>query len=246
MNIVVEKLSPDNGTKDHKKPQMSSRNSSGKRRRFIDLSHSVENGMITYKGLPPPVIADYRSRSASREYYSNGVEFHIGRIEMVGNTGTYLDAPFHRYDGGKDLSELPLESIADVPGIRITPGPESSIDVKSFQGRDLADKAVLVQTGWSKQWLSESYFANHPFLTARAAEFLVKSGVALVGIDSVNIDDINDKSRPVHSILLAANIPIVEHLTNLAELPDEGFQFFAVPAPIRAFGSFPVRAFAGV
>jgi arylformamidase len=232
--------------KNRKKPQVGAQMSSSKGKRFIDLSHSVKNGMVTYKGLPPPVIDEYRSRSASREYYSNGVEFHIGRIEMVGNTGTYLDSPFHRYADGKDLSELPLESIADLPGIRITSGPESSIDVKSFQGRDLANKAVLVHTGWSNQWLSESYFKNHPFLTARAAEFLVKSGVALVGIDSVNIDDMNDKSRPVHSILLEANIPIVEHLTNLAELPNEGFQFFAVPAPVKSFGSFPVRAFATV
>jgi arylformamidase len=215
-----------------------------KQKRFIDLSHAVENGLLTYKGLPPPVVSDYRSRVDSRAYYADGIEFHIGKIEMVGNTGTYIDAPFHRYAEGKDLSELPLASIADLPGIRMTSGPHSCIDVECFQGHELRNKAVLVHTGWSRHWLSSSYFENHPFLTAKAAEFLVKSGVALVGIDSVNIDDINDKARPVHSILLKANIPIVEHLTNLAEAPAEGFQFFAVPVPVKAFGSFPVRAFA--
>ena len=227
-----------------KSKPMGPQNPPNKQKRFIDLSHTVENGLLTYKGLPPPVVTDYRSRSASRAYYADGIEFHIGKIEMVGNTGTYIDAPFHRYADGKDLSELPLASIADLQGIRITSGPDSHVDVDCFQGHDLKNKAVLVHTGWSRHWSSNNYFENHPFLTAEAAGFLVKSGVSLVGIDSVNIDDINDKARPVHSILLEANIPIVEHLTNLSEAPAEGFQFFAVPVPVKAFGSFPVRAFA--
>jgi kynurenine formamidase len=211
---------------------------------MIDLSHAVENGMITYKGLPPPVIADHRSRIDSRDYYARGVEFHIGKIEMVGNTGTYIDAPFHRYPDGKDLSQLPLESIANIPGIRISTGSEVAIGIEHFDGFDLLRKAVLVHSGWSRHWLSNAYFENNPFITAEAAEFLVKNGVALVGIDSVNIDDMNDRARPVHSILLQAEIPVVEHLTNLEALPSEGFEFFAVPAPIKEFGSFPVRAFA--
>ena len=213
-------------------------------KRFIDLGHTVEHGMITYKGMPAPVISDYRSREASREYFAEGTEFHIGRIEMVANTGTYIDAPFHRFAGGKDLSELPLESIADVPGICLSTGPNRSIDAEVFAGKDLAGKAVLVHTGWSRHWLTESYFEDPPFLTQKAAELLVKSKVALVGIDSMNIDDIHDKARPVHTVLLKANIPIVEHLTNLGAVPGEGFRFFAVPVKVRAFGSFPVRAFA--
>jgi len=213
-------------------------------KRFVDLGHTVEHGMITYKGMPGPVISDYRSREASREYFAEGTEFHIGRIEMVANTGTYIDAPFHRFAGGKDLSELPLESIADVPGVCISTGSTRSIDAEVFAGKDLAGKAVLVHTGWSRHWLTGSYFEDPPFITQKAAEFLVKSKAALVGIDSMNIDDIHDKARPVHTVLLKASIPIVEHLTNLGAVPGEGFRFFAVPVKVKSFGSFPVRAFA--
>jgi arylformamidase len=210
----------------------------------VDLSHTVEHGLLTYKGLPTPVISDYRSRAASREHYAVGTEFQIGKIEMVGNTGTYIDAPFHRFPDGKDLSELPLESLAALPGVRVTADAQSVIDVDSFQGKDLRGKAVLVHTGWSRHWLTNHYFDGCPFLTQRAAEFLVKSGAILVGIDSLNIDDVNDKTRPVHTSLLGANIPIVEHLTNLDAIPDEGFRFFAVPVKVKSFGNFPVRAFA--
>jgi len=212
--------------------------------RFIDVAHRIEHGMITYKGMPGPTISDYRSREASRDYYVSGTEFHIGRIEMVANTGTYIDAPFHRFADGKDLSELPLESLADIPGIRISTGSNRAIDAEFFTGRDLAGKAVLVHTGWSRHWLTERYFEDPPFLTQKAAEFLVESKVALVGIDSMNIDDINDNARPVHTTFLKANTPIVEHLTNLEEVPEKGFRFFAVPVKIKSFGSFPVRAFA--
>lgn len=212
--------------------------------RFIDVAHKIEHGMITYKGMPGPIISDYRSREASREHYAPGIEFHIGKIEMVANTGTYIDAPFHRYANGKDLSELPLESLADIPGVRIRADSNRAIDTETFAGKELAGKAVLVHTGWSRHWLTQKYFEDPPFLTQKAAEFLVKSKVALVGIDSMNIDDIHDKARPVHSAFLKANIPIVEHLTNLEEVPDERFRFFAVPVKIKSFGSFPVRAFA--
>jgi arylformamidase len=218
--------------------------SSAPARRFIDVSHTVENGMVTYQGMPGPVIADYRSRESSRQFYAPGTEFHIGRIDMVANTGTYVDAPFHRFSGGIDLSELPLASLADLPGTRITADQHPLVDMDSFEGRDLSGKAVLVHTGWSRYWLTERYFSDPPFLTRKAAEFLAQSNVALVGIDSMNIDDINDKSRPVHTVLLQANIPIVEHLTNLGEVPAEDFRFFAVPVKVKSFGSFPVRAFA--
>lgn len=213
-------------------------------KRFVDLSHTIEDGMITYKGLPGPVISDYRSREESRNYYAAGTEFHIGKIEMVANTGTYLDAPFHRFAEGKDLAELPLESLADICGVRLSAGTNRRIDTDLFAGKDLAGKAVLVHTGWSKHWLTEKYSTDPPFLTRSAAETLVKTGAVLVGIDSMNIDDVHDASRPVHTLLLEANIPVVEHLTNLELLPETGFQFFAPPPKIKAFGSFPVRAFA--
>jgi arylformamidase len=213
-------------------------------KQFIDLGHTVEHGMITYKGMPGPVISDYRSRESSRDYYADGTEFHIGRIEMVANTGTYIDAPFHRFAAGKDLSQLPLQSLADLPGVRITTGDRRSVDVNAFSGQNVTSKAVLVHTGWSRYWRTEKYFEDPPFVTAEAAEFLVRERVALVGIDSMNIDDIHDKSRPVHTALLKAEIPVVEHLTGLGELPEIGFRFFAVPVKLKSFGSFPVRAFA--
>ena len=236
--------SPANIALKYKNPKAMRAQFTGKRSIFIDLSHPVEHGLVTYKGLPPPAITAYMTREESRQHYAHGTEFHIGKIEMVGNTGTYIDSPFHRYADGKDLSELPLESIADLPGIRITGSSDLPNDVGLFEGKDLASKAVLIHTGWSRHWRTEKYFDNPPFLTRKSAEFLAKSKVALVGIDSMNIDDIHDKSRPVHSVLLEANIPIVEHLANLEDLPAQGFQFFAVPVKVKSFGTFPIRAFA--
>ncbi len=190
-------------------------------KKLIDLSHTVEDGMITYKNLPAPIICDFLSREASKEYYAEGTTFHVGKIEMVANTGTYIDSPFHRYADGKDLSQLALESIADLEGLvfRATSG-EQAIGPELFSSADLKGKAVLVHTGWAKHWGSEQYFEGHPFLTAEAAELLKSSGVILVGIDSLNIDDISNGHRPVHSILLAADIPIVEHMRHLEKLPD--------------------------
>lgn len=213
--------------------------------RLVDLSHTVEHGLCTYKGLPAPVIQDFWAREASAEHYAAGTSFHIARIKMVGNTGTYVDAPFHRYAEGKDLAELPLESLADLAGVTIqattgvpTIGPEL------FSEHDLHGKAVLVHTGWARHWGTEAYFDGHPFLTRDAAQLLADSGAALVGIDSLNIDDTTDPHRPVHSILLAAEIPIVEHLCHLEALPESGYRFHAVPVKVRGFGSFPVRAYA--
>lgn len=212
-------------------------------RRLIDLSHSIEHGMITYKGLPAPIIGDHMSREQSRSKYAAGTEFHIGKIEMVANTGTYLDSPFHRYADGHDLSEVALESIADLDGV-VVRTHERSTNAAAFQNLSLEGRAVLVHTGWDVHWRTEQYSSGHPFLSEDAAQFLADSKVALVGIDSFNIDSIEDGRRPVHSILLAANIPIVEHLCGLGQLPDSGFTFFAVPAKVERFGSFPVRAFA--
>jgi kynurenine formamidase len=212
---------------------------------LIDVSHPVEEALITYKGLPAPLICDYLSREDSRKHYAPGTEFHIGKIEMVANTGTYVDSPFHRYADGKDLSQLPLSSLANLDGVVVRKKQQArAIDKNAFGGVDVRGKAVLIQTGWDEHWKTDRYFQGHPFLTKEAAEHLVRSGATLVGIDSLNIDSTDDPARPVHSILLGADIPIVEHLCNLGSLPDAGFRFFAVPVMIRKFGSFPVRAFA--
>jgi arylformamidase len=211
---------------------------------LIDLSHEIEAGMITYRGLPGPVISDHLSRADSRKNYAPGVEFFIGRIDMVANTGTYLDSPFHRYVDGIDLAGLPLTSLCNVDGIVIRANhSERTIDASLFQKHSIQNKAVLVHTGWDRHWRTDQYAEGHPFLTKAAAELLTNSGAIVVGIDSFNIDDTQDLNRPVHSILLAAKIPIVEHLCNLANLPDQGFRFFAVPPKVKGLGTFPVRAF---
>jgi kynurenine formamidase len=203
--------------------------------------------MITYKGLPAPIICDYLTREASKAHYAEGTTFHIGKIEMVANTGTYIDAPFHRYEEGKDLAELPLTSLANLPGIVFhAPANACSISRDLFARHDMKGKAVLIHTGWSKHWRTDQYFEGHPFLTRAAAEYLRDARPALVGIDSYNIDDITDGTRPAHSILLGAEIPIVEHLCNLDQMPDHGFVFYAVPVKVKAFGTFPVRAFARI
>jgi kynurenine formamidase len=212
--------------------------------KLIDLSHVVEDGLITYKGLPAPIICDYLSREASREIYAPGTEFHIGKIEMVANTGTYLDSPFHRYADGREWSELPLRSLANLDPVVIRATDRTEIDADLFEGVALNGKAVLVHTGWSEHWKTDQYFNGHPYLTAKAANLLRDAGAVLVGIDSLNIDSTADMSRPVHTTLLAAEIPIVEHMTNLDALPVGDFRFFAVPVKVKDFGTFPVRAFA--
>jgi arylformamidase len=216
--------------------------------RYVDLSHTIENGLITYKGLPAAVICDYLSREDSRKFYEAGTEFQIGKIEMVSNTGTYLDCPFHRYENGKDLSQIELERFTDLEAlvIRADFRETKAIDASFFKGREIWGKAVLVNTNWDEHWSTDAYFENHPFLTADAAEYLAKSGARLVGIDSHNIDDISKNSRPVHSILLKEEILIVEHLCNLRGLPAEGFTFTAVPPKFKGVGTFPVRAFAKI
>jgi len=221
--------------------------SATKSKRLIDVSHTVEHGMVTYKGMPGPVITDYRSRESSKEFYAPGTEFHIGKIEMVANTGTYLDSPFHRYADGVDLAALDLYSLANVDGVVVTflDVGKREIDESVVRGLDVKGKAVLFQTNWDLHWCTEQYWSgNHPFLSAAAAQHLAGSGAALVGIDSYNIDNTEGGSRPAHSILLRHNIPIVEHLCGLRDLPEEGFRFFAVPVKVRNFGTFPVRAFA--
>jgi kynurenine formamidase len=213
--------------------------------RLVDLSHDIEAGMITYAGLPAPLVSEFLSREASASKYSAGTTFSIGRVEMVANTGTYIDAPFHRFEQGVDVAALPLEKLADLPGIVVDASAAGrAIGDELFDGIDLAGVAVLVRTGWSRHWRTPAYFEEHPYLTRASAERLVAGRPALVGIDSLNIDDTGDGSRPAHTLLLQAEIPIVEHLTNLDRLPAGGFRFHCVPAPFRGLGSFPVRAYA--
>jgi arylformamidase len=215
-------------------------------RRLVDVSHRIVHGMVTYPGLPGPEIADHLTRDAAEQSYGPGVRFHIGRISMIANTGTYLDSPFHRFDGGVDLAGLPLEKLAALDGVlvRLSGSRTRSIDVAELVPYEVAGRAVLLHTGWDRHWGTPAYGVDAPFLTAAATRWLVEQGAALVGIDSVNIDDVADRARPAHTGLLAAGIPIVEHLCRLSELPPTGFAFHAAPPAIEHFGTFPVRAYA--
>jgi len=214
--------------------------------RLVDLSHVIEEGMTTYKGLPGPHLCDFWSREQSAANYDDGSSFQIGRIDMVANTGTYVDAPFHRFADGDDLSELALDSLANLEGlvIRCPYQDGLAIDAAAIDRIDVSGKAVIFATGWDRHWRTEAYQTGHPFLTAAAAGRLAEKAAAFVGIDSHNIDDTAVRARPVHTILLKAGIPIGEHLTNLAAVPDSGFRFSAVPPKVKGMGTFPVRAYA--
>jgi arylformamidase len=214
---------------------------------YVDLSHTLYEGLVTYKGIPGPIICDFLSREASRTLYEEGTEFHIPRIDMVANSGTYIDCPFHRYANGKDLSEVGLDRFANLPAVvvRAPYGNQLDVGLDKFHGEDVAGKAVLIHTGWSEHWNTPAYLNDHPFLTREAASYLRDQGAYLVGIDSHNIDDTRSRnSRPVHTILLKNDILIVEHLTGLEQLPDDKFLFSAIPPKVRGMGTFPVRAFA--
>ena len=217
-------------------------------RRFVDLSHPIVEGMTTYPGLPVPEIRPHLTREASSAHYAPGVTFAIDVITMCGNTGTYVDSPFHRLADGKDLGELPLERLVDVPAVRVdvTGSGSRAIDARALLPYELAGRAVLVNTGHDRHWGTEAYGHNNPFLTKDGVDLLVEAGAAIVGIDSLNIDDPADPWRPAHSGLLGAGIPICEHLTNLAAIPVEGAWFSAIPAPVRGTGTFPVRAVATI
>jgi arylformamidase len=213
-------------------------------RELVDLSHVVQDGLVTYPGLPAPRITEYLSLADSRAHYAPGTEFRIGRIDLVGNTGTYLDTPSHRYADGHDLADLPLSRVADLPGICVAV-PHATVGPESFDDIDVTGRAVLVATGWDRHWSTQEYgAADHPHLTAAAADVLASRGAVLVGIDSVNIDDTRTGERPVHTTLLAAEVPVVEHLTGLLPLAGTEFRFFAVPVKVRGMATFPVRAFA--
>jgi arylformamidase len=211
---------------------------------LVDLSHPLEPGMPAYPGLPIPKFHTFLSHedAARNHKYAEGTTFQIASYELGGNTGTYVDAPFHRHPAGADLADVPLPHLADLPGILI-PVRNAEIGYESFAGVDVKGKAVLVHTNWSERWGGD-YFRSGPFLAASACEALVRGGAILVGIDCANIDDMNDLARPAHTILLKANIPVVEHLRGLDQLRGKQFRFFAVPPAICGGTSFPVRAFA--
>jgi kynurenine formamidase len=223
-------------------------------RHVVDLAHEITDGMVTYPGIPAPTLGSHLSFDESAGHYAPGTEFSIGMITLATNTGTYLDTPAHRYRGGDDLAALPLDRMADLDGLvlRVAGGP-TAIDVAALTGAgagpdgiDVAGRAVLVETGHARHWGTDAYFTDHPYLTAEVADWLVDRGAALVGIDSLNIDGTGTGERPVHSRLLAAGIPVVEHLTGLDRLPDEGFRFTAAPPKVAGLGTFTVRAFAVV
>ena len=221
------------------------------RRRVVDLSHPIDAAIPMFPGLPAPEIAEHLSREASRALYAGGTEFVIHRYTLIGNSGTYLDAPFHRYADGADLATLPLERMVDLPGMVLdcaepVAAGQRAIDVADLEGLDLTGRALLIHTGWAARWGQERYLDLNPYVTAAAAEALVASGVVLVGIDTWNIDDVGDRTRPVHSALLRAGIPIVENLRGLERLPRSGFRFFAAPLPFRGGSAVPVRAYAVV
>jgi kynurenine formamidase len=214
--------------------------------RLVELSHVIHPGMVTYPGLPGPEVSAYLTREASKSRYAPGTTFEINRICLIGNTGTYVDAPVHRYAEGADLSGIPLDRLADLPGV-VVPAAGPAIGASAFDGVVVEGHAVLVHTGWDRHFGTGAYGGpDHPYLTAEAVEWLVRHEVALVGIDSVNIDNSRDGTRPAHSGLLAAGVPIVEHLTGLDRLPSNGFRFHAAPPPLAGMGSFPVRAYAVV
>ncbi|MGA2627716.1 MAG: cyclase family protein [Candidatus Bathyarchaeia archaeon] len=215
--------------------------------RFIDLSHSIEDGMKAYPGFPSPKIQAFLTREDSRPHYDGKAEFYIGKVEMVGNVGTYLDSPFHRHAKGLDLSQIPLESIAGVAGIVMDgkASADGSIMV-DCDGSELREKSVLIRTGWDERWGTERYWQSGPYLSDEFIDLLVRSKARLVGVDFWNIDNVENKARPAHTRFLGANIVIVEHLANLSTLPRTGFRFYAVPPPIVNGASFPVRAFAEI
>jgi kynurenine formamidase len=213
---------------------------------YVDLSHVIENGTVSHRGLPAPIICDYLSRESSRTRYAPGTEFHIAKIEMVANTGTYIDCPFHRFADGRDFAQIGIEQLADIDAVvvRAEQRDSAAVGVEYFRGLEIRNRAVLVQTGWDRHWNTQAYLGEHPFLTEEAANHLRDGGAKLVGIDSMNIDDTRGNTRPVHSALLGAGILIAEHLCNLSALPDDGFAFSAIPPKFKGVGTFPVRAMA--
>jgi kynurenine formamidase len=216
-------------------------------RKLVELNHLLEDGMMAYPGLPRPKIGAFLDHKESRSRYHDQAEFYLGKVDMVCNLGTYIDSPFHRYPQGADLSQVPLERVAGIPGIMIDGRVSSDRSITLSADRsELNRKAVLIRTGWDKRWGTESYWEPGPYLSRESVDLLLSSKTELVGVDFWNADDTADLSRPVHTRLLASNILVVEHLCNLSALPWTGFTFYAVPLRIVHGASFPVRAFAEI
>ncbi|HYU50694.1 MAG TPA: cyclase family protein [Candidatus Limnocylindria bacterium] len=215
-------------------------------RRIVDLSHEIVDGMTTHPGIPAPSISTFLTHEASATRYAPGTTFEIGRIDLVANTGTYLDTPAHRFPGGPDLADLAMDRVVDLDGVLVDcrHAAQRAIGPEAFRGIEIRGRAVIVATGWDERWGTPAYLSDNPFLTAAAAELLVDSGAALVGIDSLNVDSLADPRRPAHTAILRAGVPLVEHLTGLGALPPAGWRFFAAPPRIRGMATFPVRAFA--
>jgi arylformamidase len=237
---------PHKGTRGGPSDRGAGRPAPGAAGRLVELNHVIRDGMITYPGLPGPSIASHLTREASRAHYAAGTEFAIDQLTLIGNTGTYLDAPYHRYPDGADLSSVPLEGTVDLPAtvVRVAGTQQRAVDVGALAGLDVGGRAVLLHTGDDVRFGSPGYAEGRHFLTRAGAAWLAANGAALVGIDALNIDDTDDGSRPAHTLLLAAGIPVVEHLTGLGQLPPTGARFTAVPLRIEGFGTIPVRAFA--
>jgi arylformamidase len=212
---------------------------------FVDLSFPIEDGLATLPGvLPAARVGPILDHDASRARYQGRAEFYLGKVDMPGNTGTYLDAPFHRHRQAADLAALPLERVADLPGVVVdAPAANAPVEIDLEPDR-IRGRAVLVRTGWDGRWGTDAYWEPDPYLSAATLDALIAEGAALVGVDFNNVDDTTDPARPAHTRLLGADIPIVEHLTNLGALLDDGFRFFAVPPRIVRGASFPVRAYA--
>jgi kynurenine formamidase len=215
-------------------------------RRIVDLSHEIVDGMTTHPGIPAPSISTFLTHEASKARYAPGTTFEIGRIDLVANTGTYIDTPAHRFPGGEDLADLALERVVDLEGVLVDcrGAAERAIGPEAFEGVAVKGRAVLVATGWDEHWGTPTYLSDNPFLTAAAAAWLVDAGATLIGIDSLNVDSLTDPQRPAHTAILGAGVPLVEHLTGLGALPPAGWRFFSVPPRIRGMATFPVRAFA--
>lgn len=219
------------------------RDEEGEGHGLVDLSHPIHEGMTTYPGIPGPVLHTHLSRADSRDHYAEGTEFFIGAVDLMGNTGTYIDAPFHRYPDRDDIADLPLDRLVGVPGV-VVDAPVGPIGPDGFANIDTWGKAVLIRTGWDAHFGQDDYVGLHPHLTEDGVQHLIEGGASLVGIDSSNIDDTSQGHRPAHSLLLGAGIPVVEHLRSLDQLPHGPFEFFAIPPPVAAMASFPVRAVA--
>jgi len=215
---------------------------------LIDLSHPIEDGMRVYPGLPSPRVGATLDHDASRPRYEGKAEFHLGEYALTGAAGTYLDSPFHRHRELGDLASLELARLVGLPGISLdhlgAAGPEPF--ATEVTDEELTGRAVVLRTGWSERWGTDSYWERGPFLTGHLIERLVGAPAAVVGIDLWNVDDVDDLTRPAHTELLRAGIPVVENLASVARLPRTGFRFTAVPPRIVGGSNFPVRAFAEV